>query len=256
MSHLHYNLGELFSIAASLFPLFGRQHTAQLVGFEVNYLDKASFRVVAFEVFVRGEYFFETNQDSPVILDCGANIGLATLFFKRLYPNARIHSFEADPTTCGVLRSNIEQNHLQGVTVTNVLLSDHNGAEKFYVSSGAAGSLMMSATASRFAADGQEITVNAGRLSDYIDGSVDLLKLDVEGSEFCVMRDLVASGKVSHIERMVIEYHHRIGNEPSRLASFLQLLENAGFEYYLNARFSRKSDTSYFQDILIGAYRA
>ncbi len=256
MSHLRYSLRELFSIGAALCPLPARRHTAQLVGFKVNYLDAASFRVVAFEVFVKGEYFFETNHDSPVILDCGANIGLATLFLKRLYPQARIHSFEADPTTCGVLRSNVEQNHLEGVTISNILLSNHDGVEKFYVSSGTAGSLMMSATASRFATDGQEITVNAGRLSDYVNGPVDLLKLDVEGSEFCVIRDLVASGKISHITRMVIEYHHRIGNEPSRLASFLQLLENAGFEYYINARLNRTSNASNFQDILIGAYRA
>jgi FkbM family methyltransferase len=210
---------------------------------------------VAFEVFAKGEYFFKANHDSPVIFDCGANIGLATLFFKRLYPKARVHSFEADPATSEILRFNVERNHLQNVVVRNVLLADHAGTEKFHVAARTPGSLMMSSVAARFGSDDREITVNAERLSEYIDGPVDLLKLDVEGSEFGVMRELVSSGKIAQIARMIIEYHHRIGNQPSRLASFLQLLEDAGFEYYIDARFNWVDRESDFQDILIGAYR-
>ena len=215
-----------------------------------------SFRLVAFEVFVKGEYFFAATKDAPVILDCGANIGLATLFFKRLYPKARVHSFEADPTTSDVLRYNVEQNHLPGVTVSNVLLSDHSGTEKFYVAAETPGSLMMSAVASRFATKGREISVRSARLSEYIDEPVDLLKLDVEGSEFAVMNDLVESGKITQIAQMIIEYHHRIGNEPSRLASFLALLESAGFEYQIDAVFNHFSAEGKFQDISIRAYHA
>lgn len=254
ISHLRYSTSELLSIGMAI-TRRRKSHNTELLGFKVRYLDAASFRLVAFEVFVKGEYFFEASNDSPVILDCGANIGLATLFFKRLYPRARLHSFEADPATSEILRFNVEQNHLEDVTVSNILLTDHGGSEKFYVASETPGSLMMSSTPSRFATDRREITVNAGRLSEYIDGRIDLLKLDVEGSEFGVMQELVSSGKIAHIAKMIIEYHHRIGNESSRLGSFLGLLEDAGFEYYIDARFNRMSEESSFQDILIGASR-
>jgi FkbM family methyltransferase len=211
---------------------------------------------VAFEVFVKAEYFFRTSHDAPVILDCGANIGLATLFFKRLYPKARVHAFEADPTTAEVLRVNVEQNHLHDVTVSNLLLTDHEGSEKFYVASGTPGSLMMSAAASRFSSGSMEIRVPAGKLSTCIDRPIDLLKLDVEGSELAVMRDLVASGTVHQIARIFIEYHHKMGNEPSRLSGFLALLEEAGFEYHIEARIDPMVEGTGFQDILIHAYRA
>jgi hypothetical protein len=92
---LQYSIGEKVSIITAIgFPR--RRHETRLAAFKVRYLDAASFRVVAFEVFVKAEYFFRTSHDAPVIFDCGANIGLATLFFKRLYPKARVHAFEAD----------------------------------------------------------------------------------------------------------------------------------------------------------------
>jgi FkbM family methyltransferase len=252
MSHLgYYGLADVTSLLIAL-GLPRKRHEVWLAGLKVRYLDAAAFRCVATEVFARGAYFFKAAHDSPVILDCGANIGMATLFFKRLYPEARVHSFEADPKTAEILRYNVEQNQLRGVRVSNLMLSDHTGTEKFYVDVKTPGSLLMSAFASRLAFGGQEISVNSARLSDYIDGPVDLLKLDVEGSEFAVMTELAASGKIRQIAKMFIEYHHRIGSESSRLSNFLRLLEDSGFEYNIQAGFDRNR---HFQDILIYANR-
>jgi len=61
---------------------------------------------------------------APLIFDCGANIGLATLYFKNLYLGARIVAFEADPETAAVLRENVSANHLQDVSVHNLMLTD------------------------------------------------------------------------------------------------------------------------------------
>ena len=69
-----------------------------------------------------------------------------------------------------------------------------------------------------------------------IEAPVDLLKLDVEGSEFDVMLDLKNTGKISQISRMIIEYHHKIDDKPSCMSRFLSLLEEEGFEYHIDAR--------------------
>ena len=98
-------------------------------------------------------------------------------------------------------------------------------------------------------------SVPAASFSEYIDGPIDLLKLDVEGSEFAVMRDLAASGKVALISKMIIEYHHKIGNEASHLGSFLSTLEEAGYEYQLEAKFDPATKVGQSQDILIWTYR-
>jgi hypothetical protein len=61
------------------------------------------------EIFVRQYYYFRANTDHPVIFDCGANLGMATLFFKWLYPKSRVEAFEPDPGTFAVLQKNVDQ---------------------------------------------------------------------------------------------------------------------------------------------------
>ena len=102
----------------------------------------------------------------------------------------------------------------------------------------------------------QEIKVRLVKLSDYITGAVDLLKLDVEGAEFDIMQDLVSTGKIAGIQRMIIEYHHRIGGAKPELNRFLKLIEDAGFTYDLSAHIDRqKRFTGSFQDVMIYASR-
>jgi hypothetical protein len=102
----------------------------------------------------------------------------------------------------------------------------------------------------------REIIVKAGKLSAYIDGPVDLVKLDVEGAEWDVMTDLKNSGKLSLIRRLIIEYHHKIGSQASCLGRFLSLLEEEGFEYQIAAAGCDPiARQGVYQDILIGAYR-
>jgi FkbM family methyltransferase len=252
MSQLNYTVAEKASLISAL---RAQGHETDLLNFHVNYLNERAFRFVLKEIFFKGEYVFEAETDSPVILDCGANIGIATLFFKYLYPKARISSFEADPTTACILRKNIEQNHLDDVSTYNLMLSDSEGEHPFYVAADLAGSLRMSAAPNRLT-NNHEIMVKAGKLSRYIDGPVDLLKLDVEGAEFAVMTDLKCSGKISQIRRMVIEYHHKIDSQTSCMAKFLALLEEAGFEYQISGGCEPVSRQNVFQDVLIGAYRS
>jgi FkbM family methyltransferase len=251
MSRLNYTMTERASL---IFAHRSHGHETDLLNFHVSYLNEGSFRILLGEIFFDGEYTFHADTDSPVILDCGANIGIAMLFFKHLYPKARISSFEADPTTASILQKNIEQNHLQDVTAYNLMLSNVEGRNSFYVGADVEGSLLMSSMPDRLT-NNREIMVNAGKLSHYIDGPVDLLKLDVEGAEFDVMTDLKHSGKISQIRRMVIEYHHKIGAQASCLARFLALLEEEGFEYQISGGCDPITSQNVFQDILIGAYR-
>jgi FkbM family methyltransferase len=251
MSRLRFTPAERANLVAAFWSS-GQQ--ANLLGFRVSYLNRGSFRYALREVFFEGDYLFDAGTDEPVILDCGSNIGLATLFFKRLYPKARIACFEADPTTAAVLQKNVEQNNLQNVATHNLMLSNSEGEHSFYVASNVPGSLMMSGSPDRLS-KAREIRVKAGRLSDYIDGPVDLLKMDVEGAEFEVMADLEESGKIAQIQRMVIEYHHKIDGQVSRMAEFLALLQAHGFEYQISGHCYPITKQDTFQDILIGAYR-
>ena len=103
-----------------LLPSF-RRGTA-VVGrrsFRVRYLDPAGFWQAYHEIFMRQVYFFRSDSDSPVIVDCGANLGLATLYFRTLYPRSVVEAFEPDPVTFKILEENIAHNAATGLGSTD-----------------------------------------------------------------------------------------------------------------------------------------
>lgn len=50
---------------------------------------------------------------TPVIIDAGANIGGASLWFSHLYPKARIFAVEPDPANAGLCRRNTEGRNVE-----------------------------------------------------------------------------------------------------------------------------------------------
>src|ERR1017187_2587488 len=64
------------------------------------------------EVFVAGEYHFAASSPNPVVVDAGANIGLASLYFHLLYPECRVVAFEPDVAAFSALRQNVQANGL------------------------------------------------------------------------------------------------------------------------------------------------
>jgi FkbM family methyltransferase len=227
--------------------------SGKMLGFDIAYFDGPALQLLYREIFARQHYYFRANTDSPVILDCGANIGMATLYFKWLYPKARIEAFEPDPDAFAVLETNIARNHLTDVVAHNCALWDGSGQIEFFVDHSNPGSLLMSANASRL--KGQAIQVPSRRLSEFIQGPIDFLKLDVEGAENRILSDLVSRGSIHSIRQMVIEYHHHISDRRSCLADFLRQLEETGFEYQFHASLWPVTSQGVFQDMLIGAYR-
>jgi FkbM family methyltransferase len=233
---------------ALLGTVFGSR---KLVGWKVQHFGRDNLRLLYSEIFARQNYRFVSEKRDPTILDCGANIGMATLFFKWLYPQARITAFEPDPITFKALERNVSDNNLQNVAVHNAALAHEEMQLPFHVPE--TGSLMMSAVAGR--AGGRTITVPAKRLSSFITGEIDLLKLDVEGMEGPILQELAESGKLQSIREAFIEVHHNLEGAPATLASVLQILENAGFHYHVADAYSPSSDCSTFQDVLIHARR-
>ena len=62
------------------------------------------------ELFLDEIYRFQTKNEEPVIIDCGANIGLSSLYFKTIYPNATLHAFEPDAVLFQLLEKNAQVN--------------------------------------------------------------------------------------------------------------------------------------------------
>lgn len=195
-----------------------------------HYLDSRLFDYNFREVFLNEEYYFRPNRSDPTIVDCGSNIGLSTLYFKKIFPEAKIHAIEAHPRTFETLVKNVKSNNLSDVLLNNVAVVGNDETETLLFS--AEGGDLRS-TRIRDLRDGSpikinEITVPSAKLSSLLPEHVDLLKMDIEGSEIEVLEEI--EDKLWTVDQILIEYHYIPGRTTRSIGDFLSFLERAGFE--------------------------
>jgi len=221
------------------------------LGFKVYFFNYEFFYYLFSEIFFKNEYYFFNSEKSPTILDCGSNIGLATIYFKWIYPNCLVSCFEPDPLTFKILKKNIKKNKFNNIELINAALSDKNGFIDFYINPKKQGSLTMSTFKGRI--NGDKISVRKENLSKYVK-AVDLLKMDIEGSELEVMEELNKEGKLKNIKEIIIEYHHNMPKSKLIFSNLLKILEANKFHYQISSSYFPIYRKNKFQDILIYAY--
>lgn len=226
---------------------------ANIVGNKISFNYFNTLKGLFSEIFIDQCYWFTTDTESPVIIDCGSNFGQSIIYFKMMYPESKITCFEPDDQTFSFLKHNIESNGIKGVEMHKKAVASHDGTIDFYNIEDNQGSLIMSTIKERVPS-GKKNIVEATRLSNYIDRPINFLKMDIEGSELSVLKELVKSDKLQYIKQMVIEYHHHIKEHEDHFSHTLELLEDAGFGYQIETEFSYPRKQVHFQDILIYAY--
>jgi len=71
---------------------------------------------------------------SPVIIDCGAHVGMDSMELAKIFPKGKVHSIEPIPHIYDELIRNT--NKYSNIKCYQLALSDDNGYSKMYVSSG------------------------------------------------------------------------------------------------------------------------
>jgi FkbM family methyltransferase len=226
---------------------------AKVGAFDVRFVTRKSFDFQYKEVFRERQYLFETDSSAPFVVDCGANIGMSVVYFKGLYPDARVLAFEPDPLAFACLTENVAGNALKGVRIENAAVASVEGEADFFYDRADPASLRMSIVRERMPKDTR--TVRAVRLSRFLDEEVDFLKLDVEGAELDVIGDLADAGKLHLVRQMLVEYHHHIVRTEDRLSRLLALLEQGGFGYQVEGHIDRPLPRERGQDVRIYGYR-
>jgi len=227
-------------------------HTLSLLGYNVSYCLYDAFTYVFTDIFINNEYFFTTNNTRPVIIDCGSNIGLSVLYFKHLYPQATVLAFEPDADAFACLETNVKQNNLSDVSLHNKAVSREAGTIRFSYNAERPGAIT-STTENTQATTFRD--VEAVTLSDYITGTVDFMKMDIEGAETDVFHELHDSDKLKFIQQIILEYHHHLGSKMDRLSEILGILERENFGYWLQADDKHQADKTGPQLIMIHAYQ-
>lgn len=230
-------------------PFLGNQNDIRILNYHVKSFDFFDTAVLFQEVFIYQQYFFKATTPTPWIIDCGSHIGISILYFKALYPQARLLGFEPAPETFKLLSENVKNNRLKNVRLENKAVSNVEGRLEFCGDKSKTSSLIKE----RGSGEGTEADVV--KSSQYIDREVSFLKLDVEGVEDLVLEDLAAAEKLKMIQQMVIEYHHHFIGDEDRLSRFLKIFEDHNFGYQIEGSSEPPYNRMESENIMIYAYR-
>ncbi|TDB61377.1 FkbM family methyltransferase [Arundinibacter roseus] len=193
--------------------------------------DTMSFLFQHQEIFADEYYHFQSDDLQPVILDCGANVGMSVLYFKELFPQARITAFEAEAEIADLLKNNLETNGINDVTVIAKAVWVHADGVLFGSEA--------SDSSSIFSENSAKQLVPSVRLRDVImaEKRIDFLKIDIEGAEIEVLEDCRES--LAHVQNLFVEFHSYI-DHPQSLASVVRVFEENGFRYFIDTNQHRK----------------
>ncbi len=206
------------------------RRTAGVVGIggvHVHYIDGLSTFHQWVQIFRENTFGFRSSTPSPLIIDAGANVGLATLFWQSAFPRPEIVAVEPCDVAFACLARNVGGR--PGTTLLHNALWSAAGSVPFrqHVDD-------TSHIAPAGGAPGETVdAITLGSILAACDREVDFLKIDIEGAEVDVL--LEARPHLPRVRRLFVEYH-QFPERRQRLSELLRLLEDEGFDYVLDAR--------------------
>ena len=186
-------------------------------------------------VWLIGEYErknFEIKTDD-VVIDVGGHIGLFTLYASQFCKTGSIFTFEPVTENFELLYENIKSNNLKHVKSFNLAVSNSNSPVQLYLNEDFAGHSMYSKSP-------QSITANSISLKQIFDDNnidhCDFLKLDCEGSEYEIIKNL-PSHYFQKIQKMIIEYH-MADTHPELLDELIKILKSQNYKLEIKKLFN------------------
>jgi FkbM family methyltransferase len=152
------------------------------------------------QVFLNNEYEFRAIERPQVIVDAGANVGLASILFANRYPQAKIFAIEPEHDNFTLLTENVHPYDnivplhaaLWGENTTIHLMDPGDGAWGFMTEPAGEGRAVRAITVDRL-------------MSDHGIGHIDILKVDIEGAEKEVFAD--TSAWIDRVGSIIVELH-------------------------------------------------
>jgi FkbM family methyltransferase len=156
------------------------------------------------------------------VVDVGANKGDYSLLSAYLMKDkGKIFAIEPVPENCYWLKKSIKANNFKSIKVCEIALSDKNGKAKLYLDK------IISGGASLKKFDGSEevLNIRVQKMDDLIKNKVDVIKIDVQGTELNVLKG--ARKTMKHNTHIFIDL-----DNPKTKIKVWELLKDNGYEIY------------------------
>lgn len=166
------------------------------------------------------------NQESPVIVDIGSNIGLFALKSKIEYPNSRLLCVEPFPPNFNHLKELVSINNLINIDLINTAVLGYNGSAKLYIHpKNSGGHSVYDGIAGKHYIEVPSVTLFDLFKTNGIE-KCHLLKMDCEGAEFQILKSL--THEISKkIESIIIEPTTKL----YPIGELYEILESLGYNY-------------------------
>ncbi|RME29743.1 FkbM family methyltransferase [Candidatus Parcubacteria bacterium] len=183
---------------------------------------------VFLEVFAQKVYDApQLPNNASVIIDLGANIGMAAVWFALRYPRATIHAFEPNPQTFACLREHAAQ--FEGRLVPHSLgLGKEEGEALLYVDEAHPGASLQKRRESQ-----KGISVRIAPLEKIFalaapnGDPIDIVKFDIEGAEAILFSS--PSRVLQRAKCYIGEVHEDLLQPPHTASQIVEQLQHAGF---------------------------
>lgn len=181
--------------------------------------------VIFGQVMIDWQYNLPQVDEVRLIVDCGANIGMSALYFARRYPRAKIIAIEPHPDNYAMLLRNtkrVPQIHPVQAAVwprpTNLKIVDEG---RSFASAGVAESPTAESNG-----------VGTVQLRDLVagNGTIDILKIDIEGSEKALFEDPSCEEWLANTRVIYAELHDWM--KPGSASAFYRAITRFDFSQH------------------------
>lgn len=205
------------------YSLSGLRHKVYLRTHTSDYL-------VFSQIFIENQYQIALKNTPEVIIDCGANIGLASVYFANKYPNAKIIAIEPEASNFTLLKKNTE-NYPNVICLNCGIWSRKT---RLSIEDTGDGLWAMVTHETDDDTNGKN-TINAYSLTDimseYSLTHIDILKMDIEGSEKKVFSENYSQW-LDKTRLIIIEFHDRMFAGTAK--TFFEAIRN--YDYRLETK--------------------
>lgn len=169
-------------------------------------------------------------NDSLFIIDAGANVAYASLYFASKYKNCNIVSIEPEPSNFNIVTQNINNNNLSKViTPINKALWYCNTTLELFTDNKQEWSFSVNEIQNASSQNKTETTTINNLLKENNKTIINILKIDIEGAEFEIFLDENRHKDfIVNTELVAMEIHDRKEKYEKIIANFT----NAGFIFF------------------------
>lgn len=201
------------------------------------------------EIFFQEFYKFSTKQQNKSrkinIIDCGANVGMSCLYFKKKYPNAQITAIEADEKIAYFLEKNLKNNlsaeHFAQIEIIKKAVWIHDEGVVFESEGADGGNILFTEKNKTEKNKNNVIKIPSMRLKNLLlaqTQEIDMLKIDIEGAETQVLTD--CKDALHLVKNLFVEYH-AYTHSAQTLHTILDILTENGFRYFIKNSLDKTS---------------